>query len=77
MKYLKSFINKKPWEMEFSELVTFIEENGLRLTNSSDKKYYFTLGGFKNRQCYCHINITIKPDATVDEIKDIVFLLVT
>lgn len=77
MKYLKSFINKKPWEMEFSELVTFIEESGLRLTNSSDKKYYFSLGGFKNRQCCCHINITIKPDATVDEIKDIDLLLET
>ena len=75
MKYLKSFINKKPWEMEFSELVTFIEENGLRLTNSSDEKYYFTLGGFKNRQYYCHINITIKPDATADEIKAIDLLL--
>lgn len=32
MKYLKSFINKKPWEMEFGELVTFIEENGLTET---------------------------------------------
>ena len=40
MKYLKAFINKKPWEMEFGELVTFIEENGLRLTHSNDKKYY-------------------------------------
>ena len=75
MKYLKSFINKKPWEMEFGELVIFIEENGLRLTNSSDEKYYFSLVGFKNRQCYCHINITIKPDATADEIKDIDLLL--
>mgnify|MGYP001172561279 CR=1 FL=1 len=77
MKYLKSFINKKPWEMEFSELVTFIEESGLRLTHSSDKKYYFSLGGFKNRQYYCHINITIKPDATADEIKAIDLLLET
>lgn len=75
MKYLKSFINKKPWEMKFSELVTFIEENGLRLTYSSNKKYYFSLGGFKNRQYYCHINITIKPDATVDEVKAIDLLL--
>lgn len=57
--------------MKFSELVTFIEESGLRLTHSSDKKYAFTLGGFKNRQYYCHINITIKPDATADEIKAI------
>ena len=68
-------MNKKPWEMEFSELVTFIEESGLRLTNSNDKKYYFTLGGFKNRQYYCHISVTIKPNATADEIKAIDLLL--
>lgn len=77
MKYLKAFINRKPWEMEFGELVTFIEKSGLRLTNSSDEKYYFSLGGFKNRQYYCHINITIKPDATADEIKAIDLLLET